>query len=84
MKHLELRHQVSSDIQEDILNIPNIQELMQHFFNSSPYSADFQLKMSLIWKNSLLSVKDDYMVWTLVPNMKLNSSKNPFEGDFEF
>jgi len=79
MKHLELRHQVSSDIQEDILNIPNIQELVQHF------SWYIQLRqMGLIWKNSLLSVKDDYMVWTLVPNMKLNSSKNPFEGDFEF
>ena len=79
MKHLELRHQVSSDIQEDILNIPNIQELVQHF------SWYIQLQqMGLIWKNILLSVKDDYMVWTLVPNMKLNSSKNPFEGDFEF
>ena len=79
MKQLELRHQVSSDIQEDILNIPNIQELVQHF------SWYIQLRqMGLIWKNSLLSVKDDYMVWTLVPNMKLNSSKNPFEGDFEF
>ena len=43
MKHLELRHQVSSDIQEDILNIPNIQELVQHF------SGNIQLRqMGLI------------------------------------
>ena len=37
MKHLELRHQVSSDIQEDILNIPNIQELMHTVSNPSHF-----------------------------------------------
>ena len=45
MKHLELRHQVSSDIQEDILNIPNIQELMHTVSNPSHFK---QLKIQLV------------------------------------
>ena len=43
MKHLEQRHLVSNDIQEDILNIPNIQELMQRLLR---LSAQCQITIS--------------------------------------